>query len=126
MPTTLGNGNISLSDGTQSNYSGYPSYTNKINISLNTWYQASEKLYVTIRASGSYMNNLSVFLGTSTGSYTRLVEIGDDWNTNTKGQFAAFPVDTGGYFYVQSPGDNFASGYAFETALVYGWKCGIY
>jgi hypothetical protein len=120
MALTLGNGSVIFGDGTQNTYSGFPAYqvSTPTVLTLNAWRQAGENVWVSMRLSGSYINGISVIFSTTSSGGTSMILCGDDWNTNTKGQYAGFPVKQGAWYYIESPG---GFGYAYETIFAYEW-----
>jgi len=83
--------------------------------SPNTWYQVGVDRFVTLNLTGSYRNQMNVYAGPSTSSYTQILRAGDDINNNTKYGGLSFWIKAGSYFYCE----NAAEGW--ETQSIYSW-----
>lgn len=81
----------------------------------NTWYQASVDRFVTLNLTGSYRNQINVYAGLSSSSYTQILRAGDDINNNTKYGGLSFWIKAGSYFYIENAGEG------WETQNIYSW-----
>jgi hypothetical protein len=82
---------------------GMPNYGNGVSVAYNTQVQApSDGVYIAI-FSGSFINGIAFYAGSSSAN----INVGvfhDDINSNTKGQTFVLPVKSGTYFKAQQYG----------------------
>lgn len=80
-----------------------PNYSGAVNIAYNTTVQAaSNGVYIAV-FSGSYINGIDFYAG-STGASILVGRFYDDINSNTKGYSFTLPVKSGTYFRAQQYG----------------------
>lgn len=91
---------------------GFPNYASGATRALATVYQAATDGWLNLVLSGSYMNDIYVYVGSTNNPTTLIWRAGDDINDRTKYASGLIPIPAGTYYKV-------ANGtYGFETTTL--------
>ena len=124
--TILGAGNIKVANTALDNISlsgknnaikwGMPDYSAGVSVPIpgSTPYTIPSSGYISVLASGSYMNGLSLYI-----NGTKVFEFGDDLNSYTKEVSGIFPVSNGDTL----TSENYRSGGPYENITITLYPC---
>lgn len=100
------------------NQQNAPNYNVAVSRLYNTVYQATNSCLLVVKFSGTFMNGLTVLVGSTSNPNTETALVGDDINSNTKFGTFHIPIKAGVYFKVAPYGP---SGFESITITTYDY-----